>query len=432
MPSITAKPGALFIYMGDPREVEEDFDHTETPDKRNKGTVLTRDSIHDDITMEYHRFSHYRNHSFGLSSGTFKEHEKLSPNHEEDYTLFPRRVCGFVFSTHKWANLLVENIRPFARRSSLWNELQIPEQYKKTLEASIKNHVRDSRTKQPEADLVRGKGVGVVVLLQGPPGVGKTYTAEAIAEDTKRALYPITPAELGSNLSHIDKNLNTILNRGRKWGCILLLDEADVYFMPRGADDLQRNCIVSSFLRQIEYYTGIVFLTTNRIVGLDEAIVSRVTIPLVYQPLNRLATGRLWETYCKNVKRFIPLSRSKNPPYINVNPKARDWWEGQYNEAIKQRRPWWSGRQIQIAFRQAVELANWDYHSSDNDVLNLEEGHFQTVSTLLDGFNGLSQVRHSLPHEDIPFGDFRLPNDDVAGDDAHKPTVLPGEMAVAK
>ncbi|OCL10745.1 P-loop containing nucleoside triphosphate hydrolase protein, partial [Glonium stellatum] len=215
----------------------------------------------------------------------------------------------------------------------------------------------DPRTKQPAADLVRGKGVGIVVLLQGPPGVGKTYTAEAIAEYTRRALYPITPADLGSDLSRIDKNLNTILNRGRKWGCILLLDEADVYFMPRGADDLQRNCIVSSFLRQIEYYTGIVFLTTNRTVGLDEAIVSRVTIPLVYQPLNRIATGRLWETYCNNVKRFIPPLRSKKPLYINVSSKARDWWGGQYNEAIRQRRPWWSGRQIQMAFRRAIELA---------------------------------------------------------------------------
>ena len=46
--------------------------------------------------------------------------------------------------------------------------------------------------KQQRADLVRGKGKGLIILLHGVPGVGKTSTAECVAEKTNRPLYSLT------------------------------------------------------------------------------------------------------------------------------------------------------------------------------------------------------------------------------------------------
>lgn len=45
------------------------------------------------------------------------------------------------------------------------------------------------------------------------------------------------------------------------WEAIMLIDEADVYFERRGGGQLKRNSLVSAFLRSMEYYRGILFLT---------------------------------------------------------------------------------------------------------------------------------------------------------------------------
>lgn len=49
-----------------------------------------------------------------------------------------------------------------------------------------------------------------------------------------------------------------------KWGCVLLLHEADVFMARRTQTNLQRNALVSVFLRVLEYYAGILFLTTSK------------------------------------------------------------------------------------------------------------------------------------------------------------------------
>jgi hypothetical protein len=55
--------------------------------------------------------------------------------------------------------------------------------------------------------------------------------------------------------------LATWFNLSENWGAILLIDEADVYFERRAIGQLQRNSLVSAFLRSMEYYRGILFLT---------------------------------------------------------------------------------------------------------------------------------------------------------------------------
>ena len=59
---------------------------------------------------------------------------------------------------------------------------------------------------------------------------------------------------------------------------ILLLDEADVFLERRSPENLTRNGLVSVFLRKLEYYEGIVFLTTNRVSHFDEAILSELIL----------------------------------------------------------------------------------------------------------------------------------------------------------
>jgi len=47
--------------------------------------------------------------------------------------------------------------------------------------------------------------------------------------------------------------------------------------------DLKRNSLVSVFLRILEYYDGILILTSNRVEMFDEAFKSRIQVALHYE-----------------------------------------------------------------------------------------------------------------------------------------------------
>ena len=67
---------------------------------------------------------------------------------------------------------------------------------------------------------------------------------------------------------------------------MVLLDEADVFLEERTKLDLERNALVSVFLRVLEYYEGILILTSNRIGTFDEAFKSRVQLAIHYPLLS--------------------------------------------------------------------------------------------------------------------------------------------------
>lgn len=106
------------------------------------------------------------------------------------------------------------------------------------------------------ADSIRGKGQGLLVLLHGAPGVGKTSTAECVAEYTEKPLYPITCGDIGTDPATLEHRLQWQFYLAQRWGAVLLLDEADIFLQARDISDLNRNSLVSVFLRVLEYYTG--------------------------------------------------------------------------------------------------------------------------------------------------------------------------------
>lgn len=94
-------------------------------------------------------------------------------------------------------------------------------------------------------DIIEGKGKGLVILLHGLPGVGKTATAEAVAQKWGKPLVPITCGDLGHTAESVEKSLNGIFRLAHMWDCVLLLDEADVYVAQRTKSDVRRNALVS-------------------------------------------------------------------------------------------------------------------------------------------------------------------------------------------
>jgi hypothetical protein len=171
-----------------------------------------------------------------------------------------------------------------------------PELKKKLVLPSEQTDLIDILTAEMDVltdDIIQGKSGGTTVLCAGPPGVGKTLTAEVYSEIIQRPLYRVHSGQLGLNVSTMETALKEILTRAQRWGAVMLIDEADVYIKRRD-DNIAMNAVVGVFLRVLEYFNGLLFLTTNRVDDIDEAIVSRCIALIKYYPPDDDARRRIW------------------------------------------------------------------------------------------------------------------------------------------
>ena len=189
--------------------------------------------------------------------------EELTEQHLE---LLPLRLYGYALKHRRWYAFDVLNcseplcLQDTNAANTAFKDLVLPPAHKKMVRALVSHHVRgfhgSTGTVQAKKqttdgivssfDLIHGKGRGLVLLLHGVPGVGKTSTAESVATQLKRPLLPITCGDLGTTASEVENNLETYFELGSKWGCVLLLDEADVFMAKRTTGDFERNALVSS------------------------------------------------------------------------------------------------------------------------------------------------------------------------------------------
>lgn len=168
---------------------------------------------------------------------------------DDDVVVCNHRILGFSFSQKKWGSFAVSKMSDVVWNEAAFDKLILEEKKRKMISMLVKSHRTDDETFD---DIVSGKGKGLVGLLSGSPGVGKTLTAEVVAEFSRRPLYIVSAGELGTNAGELDSRLGMVLDITRRWGCVLLIDEADVLLYKRGDAQLERNAVVSIFLRRLE------------------------------------------------------------------------------------------------------------------------------------------------------------------------------------
>lgn len=193
---------------------------------------------------------------------------------------------------HQEMNVHVNNMTPYAYDAKVGDKLVLPADTKDLIDIMLNG------TQDLLEDIVLGKKGGIIILATGVAGVGKTLTAEVYSEIIKRPLYVVPSHQLGIGIENLEKNLQTILNRASRWRAILLIDEADVYIHERG-DDIEQNAIVGIFLRVLEYYNGILFMTSNRATIIDDAIMSRATAHIRYEKPTGDELRRIWKVLSK-------------------------------------------------------------------------------------------------------------------------------------
>ncbi|KAI8299998.1 hypothetical protein K4K59_001867 [Colletotrichum sp. SAR11_240] len=269
------------------------------------------------------------------------------------------RVFGFVLRSRKWAqldlNLLrYENSSERDLTIDAFKRLELPEGHRELVQSLVTQHFRNrqsSFTRDEQTDLIKGKGKGLIMLLHGAPGVGKTTTAEGIAELFRKPLFQIT-------------------------------------------------CV---FLRVLEYYTGILFLTTNRIGDLDEAFASRIQMSLHYPELDELKTLKVFRLHLDLIEqRFKKQGRTITFDISSVEDFASQHYADQpYNR--------WNGRQIRNACHTALALAEFDAQKNGSEI-NLEIDKSAPVSLQLKYFKIVQKAY-------IDFGEYLADIQGTEGDD---------------
>jgi hypothetical protein len=185
-------------------------------------------------------------------------------------------IRGYSLKLKVWGLFSVNGITPIAFNDTAFPNLMLPPTYKEMILSFVEAHPSSASspndddddddnadkttTKTPPPppppkfdDLIEGKGLGIILLLVGNPGTGKTLTAEAVADKVRRPLYMLSAGELGQSARDVENRLRDALELAERWDAVLLFDECDVFLQERsgggGTWDLARNEIVGVFLR---------------------------------------------------------------------------------------------------------------------------------------------------------------------------------------
>ncbi|XDG05324.1 hypothetical protein ABKA04_004939 [Annulohypoxylon sp. FPYF3050] len=343
-------------------------------------------------------------------TGTFSDYDDIDPKRSEPLTEHQSLICmshmfGFVLKDRMYDLIDIGGLsNPRIAKDAIGQLVMRPQSNKDTIKAIVQTYTNTgSQAELFSADFIHGKGEGQIFLLHGPPGTGKTLTAESVAEYTKRPLLSITAADLGHEPVELEKNLLRFFKDANNWDAIVLLDEADVYLERRSTNDLRRNSIVSIFLRALDYFQGILFLTTNRVGHFDEAFLSRIHVAIGYETLDDAAREQIWENLFKKLKD----DHKHGGPEIRYEYEAKQYVKK--DDELKSLE--WNGREIRNAFQSAVALAIYDSRvarekgaSIEDSIPEVKESHMKQIAKMSTAFkNYMTSTHEGVKDSDLAY-----------------------------
>ncbi|KAI0876601.1 P-loop containing nucleoside triphosphate hydrolase protein [Hypoxylon argillaceum] len=270
----------------------------------------------DRFVVDFHTYKqlHHDSHKFKLLYPHIDDpkHKHMDPERLDlndppespDIYVFPRTIPGYDLHSKKWVDLDVDSIYDVTWNKQSFDYLVVDAETKELVQALVMRQI----AREQSTDIIDRKGNGLIMLLHGGPGTGKTFTAESVAEFAEKPLFRVTCGDIGTEPEQVERYLEFVLHLGKTWGCVMLIDEAEVFLEQRSLDNLARNALVSVFLRVLEYvrggkyYEGILILTSNRVGTFDEAFKSRILLSLHYENLTEGQRMKIWKNFINRMK----------------------------------------------------------------------------------------------------------------------------------
>lgn len=179
-----------------------------------------------------------------------------------------------------------------------WDELILDDNTKEQVD-EIRLWVKYGSRVREEWNLQNVLRPGYRALFYGPPGSGKTMTASLLGQVTGKDVYRIDLSSVVSKyIGETEKNLGKLFSMAEDKEWILFFDEADSLFGKRtgikDSHDRYANQEVSYLLQRIEDYRGLVVLSTNQKVNIDEAFARRFQSVIKFPMPDAVQRKTIW------------------------------------------------------------------------------------------------------------------------------------------
>lgn len=204
------------------------------------------------------------------------------------------KLCYQVLDDGRYENIRLQS------SACTWEDLQLPASLKETLEA-VCAQVEHQGLVLDEWGLRRRYPYGrcVSVLMSGPPGTGKTMTAQALSSRLGLELYKVDLSQIVDKyIGETEKRLRQVFDQAEQSNLILFFDEADALLGKRSevkdARDKYANTEVAYLLQRMEEYQGIVLMATNQAGSIDAAFIRRFRYHLVFSLPDETLRRQIW------------------------------------------------------------------------------------------------------------------------------------------
>jgi len=156
-------------------------------------------------------------------------------------------------------------------------------------------------------------GRNPALLFSGPPGVGKTAAAEALACELDKPLLVADYSRIQNCfVGQTEKNIVRAFREAHNQDAVLFWDEADAMFYSRDAGQWSWEIRdVNLLLQELERFEGVCILATNRAAALDPALERRIAIKVLFERPDQTQRRRIWE---KLLPQRMPLA-----PDVDLN-----------------------------------------------------------------------------------------------------------------
>jgi hypothetical protein len=143
-------------------------------------------------------------------------------------------------------------------------------------------------------------GRGLIALLAGPSGTGKTMAAQVLARRLGLELYRLDPAQvINKYIGETEKRLKTIFDECDRAHFMLLIDECEGMFGQRfsskDAHDRYANLEINYLLQRLERFQGVAVLSTNRKGDMDSGFLRRLRCVIDFMPPGPEERAKLWQ-----------------------------------------------------------------------------------------------------------------------------------------
>lgn len=162
------------------------------------------------------------------------------------------------------------------------------------------------------------------LLLVGPPGCGKSLTAQALANELSLPFYIVRfDSLIAAYLGQTAVNLRQLFRVAETVPCVMLFDEIDAIGRQRGrASDVgELDRIVIALMQELELARpqGLIIATSNLPQHLDDALIRRFDASFSYPK----PTRKSLRLYAKTLA--ARLGASLSPSILNTSETARSY-----------------------------------------------------------------------------------------------------------